>query len=111
MSETSAYAKALRIGFIALAICLLSWWVIRLDGNYDNEDYLLFEVVLSVVGFPAAAIALVGISLIDLVVPIFVAHTRLIAVVIWLILASISYLQWFIWMPKLVTRLRAWQRS
>jgi hypothetical protein len=94
--------------FIGIELCLLVWWLFRLDGHYDNEDFLLFQILLSAIGFPSTAAALVLISSIDLLVPIFAGHTKLAAAAVWLLLALVAYVQWFVWAPKLVQRIRGW---
>jgi hypothetical protein len=94
--------------FIVVELCLLAWWMFRLDGQYDNEDFLLFQVLLVAVGFPSALVALVLVSLVDLVIPIFAGHTRVGAFAIWLTLAVAAYVQWFVLVPPLFERARVW---
>jgi len=113
MSSNQNLKKTFLVLFIGIEFCLLVWWLFRLDGQYDNEDFLLFQILLGAIGFPSTAAALVLISLFDLLVPILAGHTKWAAAAIWLVLALVAYVQWFIWVPKLVRRIRSWwhQRS
>lgn len=108
MTNGQSLRKIFLVLFIGIELFLLVWWLLRLDGQYDNEDFLLFQILLSAIGFPSTAAALVLISLIDLVVPIFAGHTKLAAAAVWLILALAAFLQWFRWAPTLVQRIRGW---
>jgi hypothetical protein len=109
MSSAPSFKKWLLSAFVVLEVGLLIWWMLRLDGQYDNEDFLFFQILLVAIGFPSAIVALVLLSLIDLVVPIFAGHSRLAAVAIWAVLALAAYLQWFVWAPMLWERIRNWQ--
>lgn len=100
--------KALLAGFVIAELCLLAWWLSRLDGQYDNEDFLFFQILLVALSFPSGLIVLILISLADLAVPIFAGHTRLAAVGIWLMLALAAWVQWFVWTPLLLKRIRSW---
>jgi hypothetical protein len=109
MSNAPSFKKWLLSAFVALEFGLLIWWLLRLDGQYDNEDFLFFQILLVAIGFPSAIVALVLLSLIDLVVPIFAEHSRLAAVAVWAVLALAAYLQWFVWAPMLWERIRNWR--
>jgi hypothetical protein len=108
MPSNQYLRKPLLVLFVGIQLGLLFWWLSRLDGRYDNEDFLFFQILLGALGFPSTGAAAVLISLLDLLMPIFAGHTKLAAVAIWLVLASVAYVQWFVWVPKLVQRIRGW---
>lgn len=101
--------RSLGAAFLLLELGFLVWWLFRLDGQYDNEDFVFFPLLIAVSGFPAGIVGLTLLSLMDAIVPVFAGHTRLAAIAIWLILTAAAYLQWFVWVPMLARRIRGWR--
>lgn len=108
MLNSQDIRRTVLVLFIGIELCLLVLWFLRLDGQYDNEDFLVFQILLSAIGFPSTAAALVLISSIDSLVPMFVGHTKLAAAAVWVALALVAYVQWFVLVPKLVQKIRRW---
>jgi hypothetical protein len=104
------YGNALKALFVVAQCGLLVWWLARLDGKYDNEDFQFFEIILAAIGFPSTAVALVLVALLASVLPIYAGHTFFGAVFIWLVSALAAYIQWFVWVPKGIRRARDWWR-
>lgn len=96
MPSIARSKKAFLSAFVVIELCLLIWWLLRLDGQYDNEDFLFFQIVLVAAGFPSGIVALLLLSLIDAVLPFFADHSKAGAVAIWSGLGLAAYLQWFV---------------
>jgi hypothetical protein len=92
--------------FLTVEICLLALWIVRLDGNLDNEDFILFQTMIAAVGFPSTILPLVVLACADIVIPIYTGFTTAAAVAIWLSLTIATYFQWFVWFPKLYRLVR-----
>lgn len=95
--------KNIRILFVLFAIVeagILCWWLNSLDGYYDNEDFIFFQAILAVLGAPGTFLAFIAISIVDYMTPLFVGHTKLAAIGIWCTLVAVTYMQWFVWLPR-----------
>lgn len=101
-----AYRSLAALIYVVAHCALLVFWLMRLDGSYDNEDFLLFEFVLGAIGFPSTILVLAPLALMSSIVPIYSGHTYGGAVLIWLALASVGYVQWFVWIPRMVRGVR-----
>lgn len=95
---------------VTVYVLVLAWWLLRLDGAYDNEDFLFFQIVLGVLGLPSSLAVLLILALVDQLVPIYTGQTRITAIVIWSVMILAAYVQWFVWLPKLVAWLRGRKR-
>jgi hypothetical protein len=104
-----------RLGWIAAAIAVLAWALLRFDGssNWDGEEVLVYAMIA--LGFPSSMVA-VGVvaaayAILDITAGIQIATSRAEMLFAWSVMATVGYLQWFTLVPWLVGVFRRWRES
>lgn len=107
LSTTHAVLKntAIRLFFLVIWLGLLVWFLMGIDGQYDFEWSLICLFVLLIVGFPISLVGLVILMitgwLFDL--PDFTAAWVMVGT--WTLFFLLSYCQWFVILPALISHI------
>lgn len=97
----------LKLIYLILCISILVYFEHGLDGKYDNESYILFGIIMTVIGFPLTIIGGILYAMLEVLISNWISIAYSVRIfVLWLVLLATGYIQWFILLPKLIKLFR-----
>ena len=109
--QTFLNGRISRVLFCAVWFGLLVSFLFSLGDNYQFEQFVVFLLILVLVGFPASIVGLTSLMIAGWFFDPPAIPVGWMLLITWIAFFMLGYLQWFVVLPALITRYRTRQKN